>query len=112
MITVCHPNDDIEQMLLTAALNAADIPHFIVGQHFGSLYPGVKIAWYNECSIRVPPNYFEDAKDVIESVRADYAAPSENLDIHSKIRMFAEAVFFGWFMPGGNKKPADSDLID
>ncbi len=104
MVTVCHPMDDLEQLFLMAALEAADIPCFLVGQHFGSLYPGVQIPWCNERSIRVPSALFDSARDVVEEVRAAYVAPGENLTIHSKVRMLCEVLVFGWVLPGGDKQ--------
>ena len=104
MITVCHPVDDLELVLLQAALNAAEIPHFVVGYHFGSLYPGMQIIAYNERTIRVPNDYVEEALEVIEEVRSSYSPAFENLTKQSKFRMILEGLFFGWVVPAGPKK--------
>lgn len=41
MITICHPIDDMELLFIQMELEAEAIPHFVVGKHFGSLYPGM-----------------------------------------------------------------------
>lgn len=106
MITICHPVDDLELLLSRSALQAADIPHFVVGDHFGSLYPGMQIPSFNERSVRAPAGYVEDAMKVIEEVRAAYSPVSERLTAKSKFRMLLEGLWLGWVMPGGAKKPS------
>jgi hypothetical protein len=108
MITICHPVDDLELLFLRSALQAADIPHFVVGDHFGSLYPGMQIPSYNERSIRVPDGYVEEGLKVIEEVRATYAPVSVRLTSKSKLRMLLEGLWLGWVMPGGTKKPSNT----
>ena len=104
MITVCHPRDDLEQLFIVSLLEEADIPYFIVGQNFGSLYPGIQIPWYNQRSIRVPSSYVDFACEVIEGFRATYVGPSENIAARSKLRMLLEVWFLGWIVPGGKKR--------
>jgi hypothetical protein len=104
MITVCHPTDEVEQILLVAELENAGIPYFINAQHFGSLYPGTQVPWYNERAIRVPSVCYEDAMEVINYFRAGYLPQSVSLDTTSKFRMLGEAVMFGWVFPYGNRK--------
>lgn len=55
MITICHPVDDLELLLLRAALDAAGIPFFVAGENFGSLYPGLQIPAYNSAAFRCLP---------------------------------------------------------
>ncbi len=104
MITVCHPIDEMEQILLVAELEHAGIPYFINAQHFGSLYPGMQLPWYNERAIRVPRSCYADAMDVIGNFRAGYIPQSVSLDSTSKLRMLCEAIIFGWVFPYGNRK--------
>ena len=104
MITVCHPVDEIEQMILISVLEASNVPYFIVGRNFGSLYPGIQIPWYNERSIRVPSEYVEEAQEIIDQVRETYVSSSENLTIWSKLRMFLEVFVFGWVVDAGKKR--------
>lgn len=104
MVTVCHAVDDLELLFLKAALEADGIPHFVVGEHFGSLYPGMQIPWYNERSVRVPPSCVAKALEVVAQVRATYAPAFEKLTAKSRLRMLFEAVWFGWVVPAGKKK--------
>lgn len=105
MITICHPIDDLELLLLRAALEAEGVPHFILGNHFGSLYPGMQVPFYNERSVRVPEAYRELALQIVSELRADYAPVSVDLPVKSKWRMLFEALLMGWTLPGGDKKP-------
>ena len=107
MITICHPVDDLELVFLRAALEAADVPYFVVGQHFGSLYPGMQIPSYNERSVRVPPGYAEKALKVIEQVRSSYSPTFERLTTKSKLRILIEGLLLGWVIPAGTKKPSN-----
>ncbi len=102
-VTVCYPRDDLEQVFIVSLLEEADIPYFIVGENFGSLYPGIQIPLYNERSIRVPYSYLDFACEVVEGFRENYVSSSENLVAKSKLRMFLEVGFCGWIVPGGKK---------
>lgn len=106
MITICHPVDDMELLFIQMELQAEAIPHLVVGQHFGSLYPGMQMPWYNERSVLVPINLVQEAQEVIRRVRAYYEPVFVNLNKKSKLRIFCEAVLFGWVVPAGNKKPS------
>ena len=103
MVTVCHPVDDLELLFLRSALEAVDIPHFIVGQHFGSLYPGMQIPAYNERTIRVPPSCKTKALEIVAEVRSTYEPAFVNLTRESKFRMFVESML-GWVIPAGTKR--------
>src|SRR5687768_10358980 len=107
MITICHAVDDLELLFLRSALEAANIPHLIVGQHFGSLYPGMQIPSYNERSVRVPASFVENALAVVENVRASYTPTFEKLATKSKLRMLFEGLWLGWVVPAGNKKSSN-----
>jgi hypothetical protein len=110
MITICHPVDDMELLFIRLELEAADIPHFVVGQYFGSMYPGMQIPWYNERSVRVPATCLNEALEVIQHVRSYYSPTFGNLVIKSKLRIFLEALLFGWIIPAGSKKPSNPSL--
>ena len=108
MITVCHPVDDLELIIIRMELEAEEIPCFVLGEHFGSLYPGVQIPWYNERSIQVPAANARAAAEVIQRVRTYYEPSSIKLSTKSKLRIFCEALLCGWAIPAGRKKPAKS----
>ena len=104
MITLCHPIDNVEHLLLCSALEAADIPYFVVGEYIGGLYPGIQVPWYNERSIRVPDPCMDAGLEVVQYIRSTYSPTGENLTTPSKCRLFLELVLFGWGIPGGTKK--------
>jgi hypothetical protein len=104
MITICHPVDDLELQFIQLELEAADIPHFVVGQYFGGLYPGMQMPWYNERSVQVPDICLDDALEVVQHVRSYYSPTFENLALKSKFRILLEMLLFGWMMPAGSRK--------
>ncbi len=115
MISICHPIDDMELLFLQSALEASDIPYFVVGQYLGSLYPGMQIPWYNERSIQVPVCRIDEALELIQHLRSTYSPPSQNLSTKSKLCMLFEALYFGWIIPGGSKKTSEhhmNEVID
>jgi hypothetical protein len=104
--TICHPIDDVEQALLICELEAADVPYFVAGQYFGSLYPGPQVASYNERTIRVPENYVEQALEIVAEFRSEYVPTATNLAPKSKLRVLLEFLLMGWSVPGG-KRPSN-----
>jgi hypothetical protein len=108
MITVCHPVDDLELIIIRMELEAEEIPCFVLGEHFGRLYPGVQIPWYNERSIQVPADHARAAAEVIQRVRTYYEPSSTKLSTKSKLRILCEALLYGWAIPAGSKRPAKS----
>jgi len=106
MMTICHPVDDLELLLLRAALDAAGIPFFVAGDNFGSLYPGLQIPAYNERRVQVPAGFAGAALEVVAQVRASYAPAGTRLTTRSRLRMLAEALWFGWVIPGGERRNA------
>ena len=105
MITICHPVDDMELLFIRMELEAAAIPHFIIGQYFGSLYPGMQMPCYNERSIQVSATQLNEAIEVVQHVRSYYSPAYENLAMESKLRILFETLLFGWVIPAGNKRP-------
>ena len=108
MITLCHAMNDMEVMYIRAMLQSSEIPFHIVGENFGSLYPGMQIASYNERRFLVPQEYLEEAIELIQALRAEEptskeAIVQEDLTIGSKIRIVLETLLFGWSSLGGKK---------
>ncbi|MEM7359887.1 MAG: hypothetical protein AAF431_12375 [Pseudomonadota bacterium] len=64
--------DDIEVLFLRAKLRSEEIPFQFIGESFGSLYPGVQVASYNERRFLVPVEYFEEAQQLLEVHRNVY----------------------------------------
>jgi len=109
MITIAHPTDDMELLFIRMALEAEGIQFLVVGDGFGSLYPGVQLPIFNERPIRVRASDVERAVEVIAEVRKDFDPVSSNLAGSSKLRIFLEAVLFGWFVPGGRRRGSSNN---
>lgn len=108
MITVCHAVDDGELRLIEMELEAQGVPYFVVGRHFGSLYPGVQVPWYNERSVRVAASHMAEAEEVVRHVRSYYEPAAVNLTGRSKLRILCEVVIAGWAVLAGTKRPPKS----
>ena len=108
MITLCHATNDTEVMYIRAMLQSAEIPFHIVGENFGSLYPGLQVASYNERRFLVPEDCFEEAIELIEGLRTDYSEPTAELTTKSKLRVIFETLIFGWSSLGGDKRKGSS----
>ena len=104
MLTLFHARDDSEVMFLRSLLQSYEIPFFIIGEHFGSLYPGVQIASYNERRFTVPAEYFDQAKGILEEHLNAYEPAAVNLTTKSKLRILFEVLFWGWYFPNGKQK--------
>ena len=104
MITVCHPYDEMELALLVGLLQREEIPYYIFGQYLGAILPGIQIPAYNERKLMVPEAYAEKAIEIVAEFRRHDGRTEQTYTLTSKIRMIAEAIFFGWFIPGGDKK--------
>jgi len=65
MIAISYPKDEIDLGLKISILESEDIPYFVRGQYFGSLYPGPQIASYNERAIMVPEKFVERASELL-----------------------------------------------
>ena len=109
MITIAHPTDDMELLFIRMALEAEGIPYLVVGDGFGSLYPGVQLPIFNERPVRVNASDVERAIEVIGEVRKDFDPVSSNLAGRSKLRIVLEAILFGWFVPGGKRRSSSNN---
>ena len=67
MIKIFTPFDESELAVARSILQAADIPHYIKNEHFGSLYIGPAISFFNEKSIYVPEEFKEEAEKALSS---------------------------------------------
>ncbi|QOC22558.1 DUF2007 domain-containing protein [Wenzhouxiangella sp. AB-CW3] len=112
MITIAHPTDDMELLFIRMALEAEGIPYLVVGDGFGSLYPGVQLPIFNERPVRVYASDVKRAVEVIEEVRKDFDPASSNLSGSSKLRIVLETIFFGWFVPGGKRRSSSKSSFN
>ena len=109
MITIAHPIDDMELLFIRMALEAEGIRYLVVGDGFGSLYPGVQLPVFNERPVRVNVADVERAVEVVEEVRKDFDPVSSDLAGSSKLRIVLETILFGWFVPGGRRRKSSNN---
>jgi hypothetical protein len=103
MVPVCKLHDAVELALMESALNAHGIPYFVHNRGFGGLYPGPQIDLYNVQTIMTSESAVDEAREVL----AELIQSSEEAGISDarrfvtldKIRLIAEALLAGWFVP-------------
>jgi len=107
MVPVFQPQNGVELALAESALRAHGIPYFVHNNGFGSLYPGMQIALYNDRTIMVPAAAFEEARDVLHQfLVADQNSPADDgppvapkRRLVDRIRVIAELLIGGWCVP-------------
>jgi len=65
------PSDESELVFLKSMFEASGMPYYVQNEHFGSMYSGAYMSSLNAKTIMVPDDIYEDAKDLILSVRED-----------------------------------------
>ena len=94
------PRSEADLVVLRSILDAERIPHFVHNDAFGTILVGPHIDHYNTKSIVVPDEAAKAAQAVIvefEETEAERPAPTS---LRDRVRMLAETVVFGWFVPG------------
>ena len=110
LVRVFSPQTESEVAVVTALLEAHEIPAFVHNRNLGSLLPGPQINAYNNQSVMVPE---ERAADAIELL-AEFGTPPvtatpARLPVRDRIRVVFEALFFGWFVPGRTRDSLTPD---
>jgi hypothetical protein len=104
LIRVFSPQTESEVAVVTALLEAHEIPAFVHNRNFGSLLPWPQINEYNTQSIMVPEERAADAIELLAEFRACPPAMPARLPLRDRIRVVLEAVCFGWFVPGRTRR--------
>ena len=104
------PNNECELAILRSLLDGEGFNYFVHNDHFGTMKTGPKIPLFNEKTIMVSEDHFDQAKEIISdylaSVRLDTS--KSEFTLTDKIRMIIEALLFSWFIPG-RKRQRKSD---
>ena len=105
LVKVAFPETATELATMVSLLEAEGIPYFVHGAALGSLFPGLQIANYNTMTIMVPEPAAEQALAVL-AVLSEPVQPKEvyKRSVSDRLRMVAEALFFGWFIPGPRRR--------
>ena len=110
LVRVFSPQTESEVAVVTAMLEAREIPVFVHNRHLGSLLPGLQINAYNTQSIMVPEECAADAIELLAEFRAPpIEATAPIVPVRDRIRIVIEALLFGWFVPGRRRDAESKD---
>lgn len=65
------PADESELVFLKSVLDAEGLPYYIQNENFGSIYPTTYAGILGAKTIFVPESFYEEAKNIIRSVKED-----------------------------------------
>jgi 8-oxo-dGTP diphosphatase len=103
LVRVFVPQTLSEATVVTAMLEAHEIPVLRHNGNLAGLLPGVQINAYNTQSIMVPEEHAADALELLADFRHPPRLPPPPRSI---ARMIFEGLFFGWFVPGSRPREA------
>ncbi len=107
LAAIASPSSESELAVMLCTLEVHGIPAFVQGGHFGALYPGPQIAFYNARRVMVPCAYAAEAREALAIFTQPLEpAISRQPSILDKLRIILECVFFGWFVPGNRSRAA------
>lgn len=102
--------------LSKSILEADEVPFYVQNDNFGSLYSGTYINYFNAKTVMVPEEYYEDAKEIIQSVIKD----AEFVDIKDEepprvsdlVDNLISILTLGLYSPGGEKNKSSKSNLD
>lgn len=104
------PRSEAELLLLRSILEGAGLYYFVKNDVFGSLALGPQIDHYNRKTVYVHPAEAQDARallrEFLDKTALGDPTPPEDLRLTDVLRMIAEFLVFGWFMPGRRRRPS------
>jgi hypothetical protein len=113
LVRVFDPNSEAELAIVLCLLEAHGIPAFVQGGHFGALYPGPQIAFYNARRVLVPDSCAADAREALAELAAHAEhAQTSTLSALDKVRIVLETFLAGWFVPGHRRRPIEPAEAD
>ena len=102
------PDSYSETAHLEGAFVAAGIPTFVQNRYIGDLLPGPQLPWYNDRRSFIPAEYIEEAEQIVRAVRLDHGFEESSVSWQQTVRLVAETLIFGWFVPGDRNRPPDN----
>jgi hypothetical protein len=110
LVRVFSPETESEVAVVTAMLEAREIPVFVHNRNLASLLPGLQINAYNTQSIMVPEECAADAIELLAEFRtASIETTTRTVPVRERIRIVIETLLFGWFVPGRTRDAASKD---
>ena len=68
MIKIFCPRDEVELAIAKSILDSENIPYYVKNEHFGSLYAGPAISFFNEKTIFVNEEFKEAALELLDNL--------------------------------------------
>ena len=99
LVRVAVPESEPDVAIISSALQAADIPHYVHGAGMGGILPGLQITGYNTRSVLVPEASADFAHEIIASLHLSSSAPVAVHARGGRLRLALETLLFGWFVP-------------
>jgi hypothetical protein len=100
VITIFIPRNQSELSVVLCLLDAYGIPYFVHNMHFGSLFPGCQFELYNLRRVLVPRGMAPDARQLLDDFLPGIELTSYEMSGLDKLRVVAECLLAGWFIPG------------
>lgn len=103
MVPVYTPITESEAAVISAMLEAYEVPFFIRGGGFSKLYPGMQIKDYNTQTFMVPAEHYEFSRELLSEFinpSKDELAVLPKWSLWRTLRILFEAICYGWVIPG------------
>ena len=78
MMKLYTPSDESELIFIRSLLEAEGIPYYVQNEHFGSMYSGAYLRNFNEKTIMVPEEFWDEAKEMILSINDNAVIERKN----------------------------------
>ena len=112
-IRLCYVDDHIRLAMLRGLLEAEGIDFHVHNDSYGSLMVGPHIGLYNERAVMVSredyPRAMEVLEDFLMSMQDGEADAQPARSFLGWLRVMAEFLLFGWFIPGRRSGRGPSD---
>jgi CRISPR/Cas system CSM-associated protein Csm5 (group 7 of RAMP superfamily) len=114
MIPIYTAQTESEVAVISAMLQAYEVPYFIRGAAFSRLYPGLQIKDYNTQTFMVPVAFLELARELLRDFiqPQPQQQPADTSGAITRIfRVVIEMLLAGWVFTGKrwNKNQAEQD---
>ena len=101
---IYSPENEMDLALIKCALEAFEIPYFVMNDKFGSFKIGPRIFLYNTKYIGVPESCEQEAMEIIEAYRFREnedrkTSTGSYYSLRDKVRIALEFIAFSWFVP-------------
>ena len=103
MVPVYTPINESEAAVISAMLEAYEVPFYIRGGGFSKLYPGMQIKDYNTQTFMVPAGHYDFSRELLSEFinpSKDEHAVLPKWSFFRTLRILFEAMCYGWVVSG------------